>query len=235
MLIVRDLSVRYGRTVALRGVTFSVPEGSIIALIGPNGAGKSTALLAIMGVVEATGEVELRGESILGQSTQSLVRRGMALVPEGRRIFGSLTVMENLVVGASVRKQEDDLEADLERELDRFPILRERARSPAGLLSGGEQQQLAFARALMGRPKLLLLDEPSLGLAPAVVDLVFDLLERLRQEGLTILLVEQNANRAIQLADYTHVLRTGEIVASGTDRELSIDRMASLYTGIHQP
>lgn len=235
MLTVRDLSVRYGRTLALRKVSFSVPEGSIVSLIGPNGAGKSTALLAIMGVVEATGEAEFRGEPILGRSTESSVRRGMALVPEGRRIFGSLTVIENLVVGASVRKQGPDLETDLERELDRFPILRERARSPAGLLSGGEQQQLAFARALLSRPSMLLLDEPSLGLAPAVVDLVFGILDGLRREGLTILLVEQNANRAIQLADYTHVLRTGEIVASGTARELSVDRMASLYTGIQQP
>lgn len=231
LLSVRGLTVRYGSVTAVHGIDLDVAEGELVALVGPNGAGKSSTLAAITGAVRpARGTVTLDGGVLSGLAPEKVVRRGVALVPEGRHIFTGLSVAENLALGATIRRS--GAAEDLERELERFPILRERYRQQAGLLSGGEQQQLAIARALMSRPRLLLLDEPSLGLAPKIVDLVFETVARLRREGLTIVLVEQNATRAVELADRTSVLRTGRIVRSGTARELGGGAaMAAEYLG----
>jgi branched-chain amino acid transport system ATP-binding protein len=234
VLVVEDLEVRYGRINALRGVSFHVGPGEVVGLVGPNGAGKTTALHAVMGVVPAAaGRIELEGRSVRGRQPEAIVRSGVALVPEGRRIFGTLTVAENLRLGATVRRPGPELAADVERQLERFPVLRRSYQAPAGNLSGGEQQQLAIARALLGRPRLLLLDEPSLGLAPLVVELVFDTLAALRADGLTILLVAQNANMAIEFADRSYVLRNGRIAAAGSRDELlaTLD-LADLYLGL---
>lgn len=231
LLSVRGLTVRYGSVTAVHGIDLDVAEGELVALVGPNGAGKSSTLAAITGAVRpARGTVALDGEVLSGLAPEKVVRRGVALVPEGRHVFTGLSVAENLALGATIRRS--GVAEDLERELERFPILRERYRQQAGLLSGGEQQQLAIARALMSRPRLLLLDEPSLGLAPKIVDLVFETVARLRREGLTIVLVEQNATRAVELADRTSVLRTGRIVRSGTAAELGgAAAMAAEYLG----
>ncbi|MCF7551546.1 ABC transporter ATP-binding protein [Pseudonocardia sp. WMMC193] len=231
LLSVRGLTVRYGSVTAVHGIDLDVAEGELVALVGPNGAGKSSTLAAITGAVRpARGTVALGGEVLSGLAPEKVVRRGVALVPEGRHVFTGLSVAENLALGATIRRS--GVAEDLERELERFPILRERYRQQAGLLSGGEQQQLAIARALMSRPRLLLLDEPSLGLAPKIVDLVFETVARLRREGLTIVLVEQNATRAVELADRTSVLRTGRIVRSGTAAELGgAAAMAAEYLG----
>jgi branched-chain amino acid transport system ATP-binding protein len=192
-----------------------------VTLVGPNGAGKSTTLLAIVGMARPTsGRITFGSDSLVGESPENIVRRGISLVPEGRRIHATLTVEENLRLGATVRNDRAAVRADLDDVLNRFPILGTYLRNPAGKLSGGEQQQLAIARALLSRPRLLLLDEPSLGLAPLLVDLVFDSLERLRTEGMTILLVEQNAMRAVELADRAYVLRTGTIELEGARDEL---------------
>ncbi len=212
MLAVRDLTVHYGRIAAVRGISFSVDPGELVAIVGPNGAGKTTTLSAIMGVVRpSAGDVMLDGESINGSSPESVVRRGVVLVPEGRRIFGTLTVAENLMLGATARSQRRETQVEIERQLDRFPALRPRLHGPAGRLSGGEQQMLAIARGLMSAPRLLLLDEPSLGLAPMMVERVLESVLALRDDGVTVVLVEQNAHRAIELADRTYVLRTGQI------------------------
>ena len=236
MLRVSDLHIRYGSITAVRGLSFEVGEGEAVGLIGANGAGKSSTLKAIAGLLQPTdGNIELEGERIDGLGPDTIVRRGVALVPEGRQIFGTLTVKENLRVGRAVRRRDPDLGRDLEEILDLFPILREFYSSPAGKLSGGEQQQLAIARALILKPRLLLLDEPSLGLAPQLVSLVFDVLEKLRQNGVTILLVEQVVARTVAFADRTYILRNGRIVASGTRDELQARRdMAELYVGVRQ-
>ncbi|WP_225920613.1 ABC transporter ATP-binding protein [Pseudonocardia oceani] len=233
LLSVRGLTVRYGSVTALHGVDLDVAEGELVSLVGPNGAGKSSALAAVSGLVRpAAGTVTVAGAVVSGLPPERVVRHGVALVPEGRNIFASLTVAENLALGATIRRNAAEVAADLERELERFPILRERYSQQAGLLSGGEQQQLAIARALMSRPRLLLLDEPSLGLAPRLVDLVFETVAQLRREGLTIVLVEQNATRAVEMADRTSVLRTGRIVRSGTADELGGGAaMAADYLG----
>jgi branched-chain amino acid transport system ATP-binding protein len=233
LLSVRGLTVRYGSVTALHGIDLDVDEGELVALVGPNGAGKSSALAAVSGLVRAAaGTVTVAGDVVSGLAPERVVRHGVALVPEGRNIFTSLTVAENLALGATIRRDAAGVAADLDRQLDRFPILRDRYGQQAGLLSGGEQQQLAIARALMSRPRLLLLDEPSLGLAPRLVDLVFETVAQLRQEGLTIVLVEQNATRAVELADRTSVLRTGRIVRSGTADELGGGAaMAAEYLG----
>jgi branched-chain amino acid transport system ATP-binding protein len=233
MLKVEHLEVRYGRVAAVRDVSFDVAAGEIVGLIGPNGAGKSSTLAAITGQLQPTqGSVTLDGESLLGQPTEKIVRRGVSLIPEGRQIFGTLTVRENLSLGSVVRRDKDAVAADLERELDRFPILRRYYESPAGRLSGGEQQQLAIARALLGRPRLLLLDEPSLGLAPMIIDQVFEVLERLREEGVTIVLVEQNAARTIEVADRCYVLRNGTVALTGTsDALIKTADMTAAYLG----
>jgi branched-chain amino acid transport system ATP-binding protein len=234
VLAVEALDVRYGRTVAVRDVSFHVGAGEVVGLVGPNGAGKTSTLGAVMGVVPvASGRIDLEDRSLLRTAPETIVRRGVAMVPEGRRIFGTLTVAENLRLGATVRRPGPELAADVERELERFPVLRRSYYTPAGTLSGGEQQQLAIARALLGRPRLLLLDEPSFGLAPTVVDLVFDTLAALRAEGLTILLVEQSAARAIDFADRSYVLRSGRVVATGTREELlATADLADLYLGL---
>ena len=236
MLRVSDLHIRYGSITAVRGLSFKVGEGEAVGLIGANGAGKSSTLKAIAGLLQPTdGTIALEGERIDGLGPDTIVRRGVALVPEGRQIFGTLTVKENLRVGRAVRRRDPDLSRDLEEILDLFPILREFYSSPAGKLSGGEQQQLAIARALILKPRLLLLDEPSLGLAPQLVSLVFDVLEKLRQNGVTILLVEQVVARTVAFADRTYILRNGRIVASGSREELQSRRdMAELYVGVTQ-
>ena len=236
MLAVRDLTVHYGRIAAVRGISFSVDPGELVAIVGPNGAGKTTTLSAIMGVVRpSAGDVMLDGESINGSSPESVVRRGVVLVPEGRRIFGTLTVVENLMLGATARSQRRETQVEMERQLDRFPALRPRLHAPAGRLSGGEQQMLAIARGLMSAPRLLLLDEPSLGLAPMMVERVLESVLALRDDGVTVVLVEQNAHRAIELADRTYVLRTGQIRMRGTREELvSRAELADLYLGVER-
>jgi branched-chain amino acid transport system ATP-binding protein len=233
MLTVRDLTVRYGRIPAVQGVSLHVDEGEVVGLVGPNGAGKSTTLGAIIGLVPPSdGAIEFRGASLLGVQTETITRKGIALVQEGRHIFATLTVEENLRIGATANSDPSRVAEVREGLLDRFPILRRTYRSAAGKLSGGEQQQLAIARALLAEPRLLLLDEPSLGLAPLVVDLVFETLAEIRREGVTILLVEQNVKRTIEFADRTYVLRAGRIALSGSRAELAdIQELETAYLG----
>ena len=233
MLEVGGLEVRYGGITAVREVSLQVEEGEVVALLGPNGAGKSSTLGAIMGLVRPTcGQIRFRGADISRLQTEQIVRKGIALTPEGRRILTQLTVRENLTLAAAGRRRRGDVQADLETILDRFPIVRERLDSPAGTLSGGQAQQLAIARSLMSAPQLLLLDEPTLGLAPLIVDLIFDTIAELRNNGLTVLVVEQNAMRALEIADRAYVMRTGSIVAAGTSDELGGGAgLASAYLG----
>jgi branched-chain amino acid transport system ATP-binding protein len=221
MLEVSRLEVSYGNIAALRGVSIEVRAGEIVAVIGPNGAGKSTLLLAIAGVVAArSGDIRFAGASVRGMAPERLVATGISLVPEGRRIFGSLTVAENIQLGATVRRDRAATAADVEQVLSLFPVLRERYGQRAGKLSGGEQQMLAIARALLARPKLLLLDEPSLGLAPLIVAQVYETVVELRRQGVTILVVEQNVHRALDAADRTYVLNSGAVAMAGRSSEL---------------
>ena len=230
LLEVRDLHLAYGRIRALQGITLVVRAGEIVTLVGPNGAGKSSLLRTIAGVHRPdAGSVHALGRRIDGEPVEALVRQGIVLVPEGRATLRHLTVRENLVLGAYVRR-DGEIEADLRRVLGRFPRLAERLGQKAGTLSGGEQQMLAIGRALMARPRLLLLDEPSLGLAPLVVASIFGTLRELRAEGVTILLVEQNARQALQLADHAYVLETGSIVLEGADL-LADERVRAAYLG----
>ncbi len=221
MLEVSGLKVKYGEAVAVKGISLSVPQGSIVVLLGANGAGKSSTLNAICGLIPAAGTVRFEGRTISGRPVEEIVKNGIALTPEGRRVFPSLSVADNLHLGGAAHASGDELKRRAEAELDRFPILRERYHQKAGLLSGGEQQMLAIARSMMAAPRLLLLDEPSLGLAPLIVDQVFDLITDLRRKGLTILLVEQNAERALEIADYGYVLQTGEVVLEGKGADLA--------------
>ncbi len=232
MLEVRDLHAGYGRVEVLRGVSFHVARGEIVVLIGPNGAGKTTTLKAVAGLLPPRqGTVLFEGRDVAGTPANRLVRAGIALVPEGRMVFPDQTVRDNLLLGAFGRRG-DGIEEDIERHFARFPILRERQRQPAGTLSGGEQQMLAVARGLMARPRLLLLDEPSLGLAPRLVREVFDVLPRLRDEGLTLLLVEQMAQLALGIADRAYVLERGQIVLEGAGRDVLRDpAVARAYLG----
>jgi branched-chain amino acid transport system ATP-binding protein len=225
------VEVAYGGVAAVRGVSLTVAPGEIVGLIGPNGAGKSTTLHAIMGLVPArAGEIRLGVESLRGRSPESIARRGIALVPEGRRLFGELTVDENLRLGLAARRGSNGADGDLADVADLFPIVKEFRNRPAGALSGGQQQQLAIARALVAKPTILLLDEPSLGLAPTVVDLVFSTLETIRERGLGVLLVEQRAQRTVALADRTHVLANGELRLTLTpDDAADTDRMVAAY------
>lgn len=226
MLKVGDLQVNYGSIAALRGISLEVGAGELVGVVGPNGAGKSTLLKAIAGAVSvATGSIEYGGKSILGKSPEHIVRLGVSLVPEGRHIFTKLSVAENLQIGATIRRDREAAAADLESVLELFPILKEYYRTQAGKLSGGEQQMLAIARALLADPQLLLLDEPSLGLAPIVVDRVFETLEVLRERGVTILLVEQNAARTIELADRVYILRSGIVEFAGAVDDLGDDHL----------
>ena len=221
LLEVKDLKVSYGGIEALRGVSFSVEEGQIVTLIGANGAGKSTTLRSISGIVKPkSGSVLYEGKEILGLDAQKVVQKGIALVPEGRRVFPNLTVLENLKIGAYLRKDADAIAQDMERVYMLFPRLKERSWQLAGTLSGGEQQMLAVGRALMTKPKLLMMDEPSLGLAPLVVKDIFGIIHRLSEQGITILLIEQNANAALHAAHYGYVLQTGAITMQGTGEEL---------------
>ena len=221
LLEVKDLVVSYGGIEALKGISFSVDEGQIVTLIGANGAGKSTTLRAITGIVPVkSGTITYNGENITGMDTQKVVERGIALVPEGRRVFANLTVLENLKIGAYLRKDTAQIQKDIEYIYKLFPRLEERSWQLAGTLSGGEQQMLAVGRAMMTRPKLIMMDEPSLGLAPLVVKDIFGIISRLSADGITILLIEQNANAALHAAHYGYVLETGMMTLSGTGEEL---------------
>ncbi len=231
MLKINDLKVNYGGIEAVKGISFEVPENSIVTLIGANGAGKSTTLRTIAGLLRpGSGTIEFMGEDITGKDAAMIVSRGITLVPEGRRIFPDLTVLENLRIGAYLRK--DDLRDDLNRVYDLFPRLKERSWQLGGTLSGGEQQMLAVARALMSRPKLMMMDEPSLGLAPLVVRGIFDIIREIHREGVTILLIEQNANMALKTADIGYVLETGRITLSGSGAELLVNEdVKTAYLG----
>ncbi len=232
MLHVRELTVCYGRTPAVQDLNLAIHEGEIVGLVGPNGAGKTTTLAAILGLVPlAAGRISFLGESLAGLSTEDIARRGIALVLEGRHIFTTLTVGENLALGKTGNRDRARADAALQRVLARFPALQESFRRPAGTLSGGEQQQLAIGRALIAEPRLLLLDEPSLGLAPQLVDQVFEAVSEIRREGATVLLVEQNVKRAVELADRTYVLRSGRIALSGTKAQLAKDALNAVYLG----
>ena len=222
MLQVSDLDVRYGPIRALRGVSIEVGHGEFVGIVGPNGAGKSTLLLSIVGAVRPqAGQIVFEDQRLIGASPEDIVRRGIALVPEGREIFGELTVEENLRLGTTIRKDRRAAEADLDRMMSEFSILAERRRGQASKLSGGEQQQLAIARAMLGVPRLLLLDEPSLGLAPLITKQVYQILKRLNETGVTILVVEQNPKRIMKAAHRVYVLRNGTVTFAGPPAEIA--------------
>lgn len=231
MLKVTDLKVNYGGIEAVKGISFEVHEGSIVTLIGANGAGKSTTLRTISGLVKPrSGRIEFQGEDITGKDPSYIVAKGITMVPEGRKIFPNLTVLENLRIGAYLRK--DSLDEDLKWVYELFPRLKERHWQLGGTLSGGEQQMLAVGRALMSRPKLMMMDEPSLGLAPLIVRDIFDIIKEIHNKGVTILLIEQNANMALQTADIGYVLETGRITMTGTGQELrSNEEIKKAYLG----
>ena len=234
MLEASGIHVGYGPIKAVRDVSIAVGEGEIIALLGPNGAGKSSLIGSLVGMVpKAKGTVRFAGEDIGGLSVEAIVRRGITLTPEGRRVFADLTVGENLRLGAASRRDRQGIADDVEKYLAMFPILRARFDAPARMLSGGEQQMLAIARSLMSRPKLLMLDEPSLGLAPRIVDQIFELLAQLRAGGLTMLVVEQNVHEALAFADRAYVLASGKLVFAGTAAELQASGdVMELYLGL---
>ncbi len=224
MLKIENLQVAYGGIQALRGIDMEVPDGKIVTLIGANGAGKSTTLRTISGLVKAkAGSITYDGTELLGKPINAVLEAGIAQVPEGRRVFANLSVLENLKVGAYLRKDKDGIEKDLQWVYELFPRLQERSWQLAGTLSGGEQQMLAVGRGLMSRPKVLMMDEPSLGLAPLVVQDIFAIIRKINQQGVTILLIEQNANMALKTADLAYVLETGRITMSGTGAELLAD------------
>ena len=233
LLKVTDLKVSYGGIDALRGISFDVEEGEIVTLIGANGAGKSTTLRTICGLVRpSAGRIVYDGRDITSQSTQRIVSEGIALVPEGRRVFDNLTVKENLLIGAYLRKDKESIQADVEHVYELFPRLKEREWQSAGTLSGGEQQMLAVGRAMMTRPRILMMDEPSLGLAPLIVKDIFSIIRGLNETGMTILLIEQNANAALRCAHHAYVLETGRITMSGTGASLLADqRVQDAYLG----
>ena len=235
LLSVEELVVRYGAIEAVRGASLSVRQGEIVTLLGANGAGKSSILNAIMGLVPvAGGRVVLEGSNVAGEAPEKIVRRGMTLTPEGRRVFANLTIAENLAIGAASRRDRGEVEATRADMLELFPILAERRDQLAGTLSGGEQQMLAIARSMMSSPKIVLLDEPSLGLAPQIVDTIFELIVRLRERGATILLVEQNVELALEIADRGYVLATGAIALEGSARDLARSGdVERAYMGAH--
>ena len=233
MLEVNDLRVHYGGIEALKGVSLRVDSGEIVGVVGPNGAGKSSLLSAITGqLIPSAGTIDFQGQSLLGKSSEQIVRMGIALVPEGRHVFRSLTVEENLRLGSTIRSDRSAVERDLEELLTLFPSLTRRYKTLGGHLSGGEQQQLSIARAMMCKPRLLLLDEPSLGLAPMVVELVLETIEKLRTSGLSVMLVEQMALATVKLADRSYVFRTGVVVLGGSRAELIRNsEVAAAYLG----
>ncbi len=231
MLKIENLYVNYGGIEAVKGISLDVPDGSIITLVGANGAGKSTTLRSIVGLVKAkSGSITLDGEELLGVNTTDIVAKGITLVPEGRRVFPDMTVLENLKIGAYLRK--DNLKDDIDRVYDLFPRLKERSWQAAGTLSGGEQQMLAVGRALMSKPKIIMMDEPSLGLAPIIVQGIFNIIREINKQGTTVLLIEQNANMALKIADYGYVMETGRISLKGTGAELlANEQVKELYLG----
>ena len=219
ILSIKDLKVNYGGIEAVKGISFDVYKGNIVTLIGANGAGKSSTLRTIAGLVKpSSGSLTFRGENIPGLDPTSVVKKGITLVPEGRRIFPDLTVLENLRMGAYLRN--DDISADIQWVYELFPRLKERSWQAGGTLSGGEQQMLAVGRALMAKPEMIMMDEPSLGLAPLVVKGIFDIIKEINHQGVTVLLIEQNANMALKVSDYAYVLETGNLTMSGTGAEL---------------
>lgn len=231
ILSVKVLKVSYGGIQAVKGISFDVPAGQIVTLIGANGAGKSTTLKSVVGLVKPqSGSIQFNGEELIGAETTSIVSKGITLVPEGRRVFADMTVLENIRIGAYLRS--DSLQEDIDWVFDLFPRLKEREWQLAGTLSGGEQQMLAVARALMSRPKVIMMDEPSLGLAPLIVKGIFDIIKEINKRGVTVLLIEQNANMALKTADYAYVLETGVITLSGPGTELlSNEDVKKAYLG----
>ncbi|MBL5798881.1 ABC transporter ATP-binding protein [Bacillus sporothermodurans] len=235
MLTIENINVYYGNIQALKGVSLTINQGEIVTLIGANGAGKSTLLKTISGLLKPKqGQILFEKSSIAGNAAQSIFKKGISHVPEGRRVFANMTVEENLELGAFLRKDKAGIKEDFEKVYQLFPRLLERKKQQAGTLSGGEQQMLAMGRALMARPRLLLLDEPSMGLAPLLVKTIFKIIEEINQSGTTILLVEQNANMALSIANRAYVIETGRVVASGTPEELdSSDQVKLAYLGGH--
>lgn len=227
MLKVKDLNIRYGGIHAVRGISFEVSEGEIVAMIGANGAGKSSTLRAICGLIkpEKGSSINFMGKDLTSAETNQIVRQGITMVPEGRRVFPDLTVKENLILGAYFRTDSRGISEDIDWVYETFPRLKERKEQLAGTLSGGEQQMLALGRALMSRPKLLMMDEPSLGLAPILVKEIFQILKNIHKQGVTMLLIEQNARMALHLAHYGYVLETGSIILEGTGEELAVSEM----------
>lgn len=234
MLEIKNLKVKYGGIVALNGINMKIPEGKIVTLVGANGAGKSTTLRSITKLVTpAEGSITYDGKELTGMSTQDIVKMGITLVPEGRHVFADMTVEENLKIGAYLRKDKQNFAKEIEFIHEMFPILKKRSKQLSGTLSGGEQQMLAVGRALMSKPKVLMMDEPSLGLAPLVIKDIFEIIKKVnREQGMTILLIEQNANAALKIADYGYVMETGNIGLEGTGEELlANERVKELYLG----
>ena len=232
MLDVKDLNVYYGKIHAIKNISLTVEEGELVSLIGANGAAKTSLLTAIMGQIPSTGQISFEGQAVHGNGTMEIVRNGMTMVPEGRRVFPRTSVMDNLLLGAYSRKDKENVKGDLNKIFEMFPRLLERKNQLAGTLSGGEQQMLAMGRALMSRPRLLLLDEPSMGLSPRLVDQVFDTIVSINKSGTTIMLVEQNANQALRVAKRGYVIETGEIVLSDdADKLLSNPQVKEAYLG----
>lgn len=224
LLEVKDLVVNYGAIEALHGVSLNINEGELVAVVGHNGAGKSTLLNTISGVLHPTsGQVKWQGEVVSGLSSDKILRKGISMVPEGRRVFADSSVFDNIQIGAYIRDDSSEINKDIEKYMDRFPILRERRNQKAGLMSGGEQQMLAIVRALMCRPKLLLLDEPSLGLSPVIIKEVYESIREIRSNGTTVLLVEQNAKKALSVSDRAYVLVNGVITMEGKSSDLAKD------------
>jgi branched-chain amino acid transport system ATP-binding protein len=232
LLAVKDLNVYYGGIHALKGMSFSVSSGEVVSLIGANGAGKTTTLRAVSGILPYAGSIVFDGKPLKGMPAHNIVRLGMAHSPEGRGVFPNLTVMENLEMGSYIRSDKDGIAKDLEHCFELFPRLKERVQQKAGTLSGGEQQMLAMSRALMTKPKLLMLDEPSLGLAPLIVAQIFEIVKKVNSEGMTILLVEQNARMALKISTRAYVVETGKITLSGAGQDLLHDqRVIDSYLG----
>ena len=235
MLEVEDIHVRYGRLRAVRGVSVRVDEGEMVCIVGPNGAGKSTTLRSIAGSLTPTaGTIKLQGRSIAGHAPENIARMGLSLVPEGRNVFTQLTVEENIRLGSQMRRDRSRIEEDFQRMLSIFPFLRDKLSTPGGKLSGGEQQQLVIARALMTGPRLILLDEPSLGLGPMVVDTVYETLRALRDQRMTLLVVEQSTHRALENSDRIYIMRRGQIELEGKSSELTDEQLEQAYFGFDE-